>query len=172
MKIDIDKLPKEGLSITKEFEYFDEDLIEEEAVFLRPVWADIYVKKSGEQVFIKGKMSTCLNLVCCRCLNPFEFSVNSNFDLVYFPEEFDEIKEQLGSDDINRLFYHKRSINLREVVLEQLNLTFPFRPLCSENCQGICPVCGKLIAEGMCSCVHSQPDPRFGKLKSLYKDKE
>ena len=68
--------------------------------------------------------------------------------------------------------YHKRSINLREVVLEQLNLTFPFRPLCSENCQGICPVCGKLIAEGMCSCVNTQPDPRFGKLKSLYKDKE
>jgi hypothetical protein len=36
MIIDIDKLPKEGLKISREFEFFSVDLVDEHAVFLEP----------------------------------------------------------------------------------------------------------------------------------------
>ena len=72
---------------------------------------------------------------------------------------------------MNRLFYYKRHLDLEEVILEQLNLTFPLRPLCSKSCQGICPVCGKLIKEGKCSCTGKGSDQRLEKLKIFLRDK-
>ncbi len=171
MIIDVDRLPKEGLEISKEFEFLSVDLVEESAVFFEPVTAKLTVKKVGEEVHVKGKIKTSLSFICSRCLSPYEYRVDSSFYLVYFPEEFDILKEQLEEDDMNKLFYYHRSINIREIVLEQLNLTFPVKPLCSETCQGICPVCGKVIRNGECSCLREDSDPRLQKLKIFLRDK-
>lgn len=171
MLIDIDRLPEKGLKICRDFDFISSELIEESAVFLKPVHADVLIKKTGEEILIKGKITTCLSFICSRCLLPFEFPIDSSFDFVYVPEEIDVVKEQLDRDDVNKLFYNSRSIDLREEILEQLNLTFPIRPLCSEDCQGICPVCGKIIKSGECSCQRDEPDPRLEKLKTFLRNK-
>jgi len=171
MIIDIDRLTDEGLHFSKEFEFFSEDLVEEDAVFLKPVYADVFVRKVGEEVFIQGRLSSCLSFVCSRCLVPFEFPIDSKFDLVLLPEELDIPKEQLDPEDMDRMFYTNRTLDIKEIVQEQLNLTFPVKPLCSAECQGICPVCGKIIKEGECSCLTAEPDPRLDKLKTFLKDK-
>ena len=171
MIIDIDRLPKEGLKISRDFEFFTESLVEENAVFLQPVHAELTVNKAGEEIFIKGKISTCLSFVCSRCLIPFEFPVDSSFDLVYVPEELEEMQDHLRDEDINKLFYYGSKIDIKEVVLEQLNLVFPPKPLCSADCQGICPVCGKVIQSGECSCETKSSDPRLDKLKNFVRDK-
>ncbi len=171
MIVDVDRLPREGLKISKNFELLLDEIIEEDAVFLLPVHADISVKKIGEEVFVKGKIKTLLSFVCSRCLVPFEFPVDSHFDLVYLPEELEMAKDELSSDDLLTSFYYSRKIDLKEVVLEQLNLTFPVKPLCSKDCLGICPVCGKNINSGDCSCVTEDSDSRLEKLKIFLKDK-
>lgn len=171
MLIDVDRIPEQGLNILKNFEFFSEELVEENAVFLKPVHVEAFVRKIGEEILIKGKIITALNFVCCRCLLPFEFPVDSNFDLVYLPEELDADKEELEQDDLNTFFYYKRHLDMKDVILEQLNLTFPVRPLCSPGCQGICPVCGKLIKEGQCSCLAKESDHRLDKLKIFLRDK-
>jgi len=171
MIIDIDRLPREGLEISKEFEFSNVEIIEESAVFFQPVHAEISVKKVREEVFIKGRIKTILSFVCSRCLVPYEFPIDSHFDLVYLPEELEQVKDELGSDDLNTSFYYSRRIDLKEVVLEQFNLTFPVKPLCSESCQGICPVCGRNINSGECSCIKDDSDSRLEKLKIFLKDK-
>ena len=171
MIINVDRFPKEGLKVSKDFEFSSLDLVEESAVFLQPVHADMNIKKVGDEIRIKGRVKTCLSFVCSRCLTPFKFPVDSSFDLVYLPEELDVVKEELGTEDLNNFFYQHRQIDLREVVLEQLNLTFPVKPLCSEKCQGICPVCGKNQKHGKCGCVVKDSDPRLQKLKSFIKDR-
>lgn len=172
MIVDIERLPAEGLRISKDFEFLSTDLVEENTVFLEPVHADVLVKKAGEEIFISGRISTCLSFICCRCLSPFEFKVDSRFDLAYLPEELDDYKEKLEGEDINKLFYYSQKIDLQEVLLEQLNFTFPTRPLCSKSCQGICPVCGKVISGGKCSCVANESDPRLEKFRLFIRDKE
>jgi len=171
MIIDIDSLPQEGLELTKEFEFFSMDLVDENAIFLSPVTADVIVKKVGDEILIKGRIATALSFVCSRCLSPFEFPVDSMFDLVYFPEEMDLMKEQLESDDMNKSYYNSRRVDLHEIVLEQLNLTFPAKPLCSPDCQGICPVCGKIVKDGECSCSENESDSRLDKIKNYLRDK-
>lgn len=171
MFIDIDRLPREGLEVSKEFEFSSGEIIEESAVFFQPVHAEISVKKVGEEVFIKGRIKTILSFVCSRCLIPYEFPIDSQFDLVFLPEELEQVKDELDSDDLNTSYYYSRRIDLREVVLEQFNLTFPVKPLCSETCQGICPVCGRNINNGECSCIKNDSDFRLEKLKIFLKDK-
>ena len=171
MIIDADRLPKEGLKVSRDFEFLSAALVEENAVFLKPVHTELTIKKAGEEILIKGKITTRLSFICSRCLVPFEFPIDSKFDIVYLPEELDMMKDQLESDDINKWFYLSGKIDIKGVVLEQLNLAFPSKPLCSEDCQGICPVCGKVIRDGECVCVTESSNPRLEKLKIFIKNK-
>lgn len=167
MIIEVDKIPQEGLHIVRDFEFLSVDLVEEEAVFLEPAHAEVIINRLGEEVWIKGHMSVRLSVICSRCLQPFEFPFNLAFDLIYLPEELDEIKEELEEEDVNRFFYYNRQINLRDIILEQINLAFPLKLLCSEDCEGICPICGQIRREGRCQCLNDMTDPRLEKLKLL-----
>jgi len=171
MVIDVNEIPREGLHIDQDFDFVSLDLVEEDAVFLAPTHAVVEVKKVGSEVLVKGRITTRLSFICSRCLRPFEYNVDSDFDLVYLPEELDEIKEELAEDDLEKFFYYHQQLDLREIILEQLNLSFPLRPLCSEDCEGLCPVCGELIQHGSCACEIKDSDPRLEKLKSFLRDK-
>jgi len=171
MIIDIDKLPKDGLKVSRNFDFPSVDLVEEDAVFLQPVHAEMTIKRVGDEVLIKGRISTCLSFVCSRCLTPFEFPVDSRFDLVFLPEDVHDMKDELDEEDLDKMFYKGRHMDLREVILEQLNLTFPAKPLCSERCEGLCAVCGQIRHGGSCGCLVKEPEGRLEKLKNFMKDK-
>ena len=171
MLIDIDRLPKEGLRLSRDFEFLSLDLVEENAVFLEPAHAEITVRLIGEEILVRGEITARLSFVCSRCLTPFEFPVASKFDLVYLPEELDALSEELSDEKIDQMYYSGRQLDLRAVVLEQLNLTFPAKPLCSAGCEGICAVCGELIRDAKCSCLVKESDPRWNKIKFNVRDK-
>ena len=171
MLIDIDRLPREGLRLSRHFEFASLDLIEENAVFLEPTKAEVFIRLVGDEVFVKGRITAKLSFICSRCLTPFEFPVDSSFDLVYFPEELDGLAEELDDEEIDRMYYRDRQLDVKAVVLEQLNLSFPAKPLCAETCEGLCAVCGELIRLGRCSCVVKSADSRWNGLKTIVKDK-
>ncbi len=171
MIIEIDRLPRDGLTLSRNFEFPSLELVDEEAVFLEPVRAEVTVKRVGEEVWVKGRVRTRMSFVCSRCLAPYDFPVDSRFDLVFLPEDAHGLKDELDEEDIETLFYKDRQIDLREVVLEQLNLTIPSKPLCAASCEGICAVCGKVRKDGECGCLIKEFDARLGALKNLMKDK-
>lgn len=171
MIIDIDKIPKDGLSVSRNFDFLNVDLVEENAAFLAPTHAEAIVRRVGQEIWIKGRLTARLSFLCSRCLAPFEFPVDLSFDLVYLPMELDLMKEELEDEDMGRGFYHNNQIDLGEVILEQLNLAIPLKPLCSEDCEGICPVCGELRHGGDCACLVKEKDPRLKKLKNFLREK-
>jgi DUF177 domain-containing protein len=171
MVIDVDKIPREGLSVSRDFEFLNVDLVDENTVFLSPAHAEVVVRKVGDEIWIKGRLTARLSFVCSRCLSPYEFRVDSPFDLVYLPEELNLMKEELAEDDLGQVFYHDNKIDLKEIILEQLNLTFPLKPLCAESCEGICAICGKVRRNGDCSCEIKEEDPRLLTLKNFMKEK-
>jgi uncharacterized protein len=171
MIIDIDKIPQDGLAVGRDFEFLNIDLVEENAVFLAPAHADVLIRRIGDEIWIKGRLTARLSFICSRCLSPFEFPVDSNFDLVYLPEELDMMKDELEEKDMDRGYFRDNQLNLREVILEQLNLTFPLKPLCSASCEGICAVCGQVRRDDHCACQVKEEDPRLSKLKNLVREK-
>ncbi len=171
MLIDIDRLPKEGLHLSRDFEFLSLDLIEENVVFLEPAHAEVAIRLIGEEILVRGEITARLSFVCSRCLTPFEFPVASRFDLVYLPEEIDALSDELSDEKIDQMFYSGRQLDLRVVVLEQLNLTFPAKPLCAADCEGLCAVCGELIRDAKCSCLVKEFDSRWNKIKFDVRDK-
>jgi len=171
MIIEIDRLSEKELKISKDFEFLSTDLVDENVVFRKPVHADISIKRIQDEIFVKGRITTQLSFVCSRCLSPYEMPVDSTFDLVYLPEELEELGDQLEEGDMNRFFYLSPVIDLLDVVLEQINLTFPIKPLCTKDCQGLCPVCGKVEKDGDCRCVTHDSNPRLDRLKIFLRDK-
>lgn len=171
MLIDIDRLPKEGLRLSRDFEFLSLDLVEENAVFLEPAHAEVTVRLVADEILVQGEVTARLSFVCSRCLTPFEFPVASKFDLVYLPEEIDGLSEELTDEKIDQMYYSGRQLDLRAVVLEQLNLTFPAKPLCAPACEGICAVCGEIIRDAKCSCLVKESDARWNKLKFNMRDK-
>jgi uncharacterized protein len=171
MIIDIDKIPQDGLAVIRDFEFLNVDLVEEDAVFLAPAHADVLIRKIGDEIWIKGRLTARLSFICSRCLSPFEFPVDSNFDLVYLPEELNMMKDELEEEDLGRGYFRDNQLDLRGVILEQLNLTFPLKPLCSAGCEGICAVCGQVRRDNSCACQVKEEDPRLSKLKNLMRDK-
>lgn len=172
MVINIDKIPKEGLNVSRDFDFLNIDLVEENAIFFSPTHAEVVVRRIGEEIYIKGRLTARLSFICSRCLTPFEYPVDSSFDLVYLLEELDMMKEELDEEEMDSDFYHNNQIDLHEVILEQLNLTFPLKPLCSEDCQGICAVCGQVRRGGDCACQVKEEEPRLRKLKIFLRDKK
>ena len=105
MIIDIDRLPEEGLRLSRDFEFLSLDLVEENAVFLEPAHAEVTVRLVGEEILVRGEITARLSFVCSRCLTPFEFPVASRFDLVYLPEELDGFSDELSDDKMDQMFY-------------------------------------------------------------------
>ncbi len=60
-------------------------------------------------------------------------------------------KEEESDDEI---FYKDRQIELDPTVYEELSISFPSKPLCREDCKGLCPVCGQDLNEE--GCEHSR----------------
>jgi uncharacterized protein len=52
------------------------------------------------------------------------------------------------------------------VLIEQLQLNIPMKPLCRPDCAGLCPTCGADLNQTRCACAKSV-DPRWAGLAVL-----
>lgn len=79
-------------------------------------------------------------------------------------EEGEEM--ELGEDDLGVLELSEPTFQSRPVVVEQLHLGIPMKPLCREDCKGLCGSCGADLNEGPCSCP-TAVDPRWSRLAAV-----
>jgi DUF177 domain-containing protein len=139
-----------------------------------PVWLVFDIDKDKQQFQLKGTVKTTLELMCSRCLEPFESPVDAEFDLRYQPHALNtgDDERQIEEDDLTTAFYENDAIDLGQLMREQFYLTLPMKPLCSDSCQGLCPLCGTNLNRGTCTCERGWEDPRFAALKKLKAEAE
>jgi DUF177 domain-containing protein len=131
---------------------------------------DLY--RDEEQFHLVGTVKGRLELACGRCLEPFEFPVDTAFDLRYQPREAGAVEgeREIREDDLATAFYEDDRIDLDQLMREQFYLVLPMKPLCRELCRGLCPACGANLNTGACACQYTWDDPRFAALKALRDD--
>ncbi|MBV8516003.1 MAG: DUF177 domain-containing protein [Acidobacteria bacterium] len=124
----------------------------------------------GEYV-ADGTAVVTADLECSRCVEPYPFANTSGFHVRFRPRlEVSEENEEIEITDKEELdveFYTERTIPLREFALEQVQLAIPMKPLCDENCLGLCPTCGAVRSREKCSCENSIVDERWGALQGI-----
>lgn len=108
---------------------------------------------------------------CARCLAPVTGTYRTVFERTVCEEKsLSEEKAKESEDDVYGDEYaviKNGMLDIDEELREELLLGFPTRLLCSEDCPGLCPKCGKPKREGKCDCPEREIDPRLAVLKTL-----
>ena len=104
---------------------------------------------------------------CARCLAPVDGVFSLDFERTVTTEgPIDEERLEELEDEYVVLKGHELSVD--DALLEELALSFPTRLLCSEECEGLCPKCGKPKREGDCGCPTKEIDPRLAVLAKFF----
>jgi uncharacterized protein len=139
-----------------------------------PVALDFDIHKDKEKFRLDGSVKTELELSCSRCLEPYRMPIDASFDLRYLPasEMATEQERELQDEDVETSYYRDDQIDLNELMREQFYLALPMKPLCQEDCQGLCAQCGTNLNTGTCECHPEWVDPRLAALKELKSTRE
>ncbi len=134
-----------------------------------PVQLGFDIYKDKAQFRLVGGLTTTLELPCSRCLEPFRWPVDAHFDLRYQPhtQNTGEGERAIEEDDLTTAFYENDQIDLGQLMAEQFYLALPMKPLCSDACKGLCPVCGTNLNRDTCDCKRSWDDPRLAALREF-----
>ena len=148
-------------------DFTGEDL--EQASPLHAIGSAELVEESEAQVRIQGSYTVEMVAQCDRCLVRARFPLNAGFDLFYRPvsEIAREEEVEIDSGETEIGFYEGGGIELEEILREQMLLALPMQRVCSEDCKGICPVCGKNRNETACDCHVQTADDRWSALRKL-----
>ena len=136
---------------------------------VEPVVLDFDIHKDKDRFRLEGTIRTELELPCSRCLEPFRLPVDAAFDLRYLPASAMTTEEEsaIEEDDLETSYYRDEVIDLDELMREQFYLALPMKPLCREDCRGLCPQCGVNLNSGTCDCVAEWKDPRLAPLEAM-----
>jgi len=163
MKIVIADIPDEGLIIDVQ-----EKLNTEDVALASPVITRLSLNKAGSEIIIAGSLEVEMELQCSRCLKDFRQSLDIPVNVVYHPVEDAVVeKHALKDDELDMGFYRGDELDLQELLKEQILLNTQMKPLCNEQCKGICPKCGKDLNTGQCNCSQKETDPRLEVLKKF-----
>jgi len=140
-----------------------------ECQFLSPVTVSLSVAREFDHIRVQGSVGATVRLSCSRCLSEFSSDLASSFTIFYTqaataqPE--DEV--ELGEEDLISATYTGDEIDFSAEVAEQILLEIPYKPLCSEECNGLCASCGIDLNNFDCTCNSNAVSMAFSSLQGL-----
>jgi uncharacterized protein len=141
---------------------------------LGPVKIDIEVAGGhGDGEYVgTGEVSYSADLRCSRCLDPFPIATVSPFTVRFRPRpsgaEFQKDEEiEISEDELDIEYYSDRIVSLAEQAAEQIQLSIPMKPLCGDDCLGLCATCGTNLNKESCSCSSRDGDERWAALRDI-----
>lgn len=169
MQIEVDRLKELGGRFSQSYEVGGLLLDDQDIQLAEPAEVHGRVRRSGNEVELRGEVRTRVQVGCSRCLKPVELPIHSEFDERFVPAVSWRAEEQheLQAEDLNLAVFDGAAIELDDLVREEILLAVPTRVLCREDCKGLCPLCGIDRNAGSCRCEIVDGDGRWQELKNL-----
>ncbi|MBY6366825.1 YceD family protein [Rhodococcoides corynebacterioides] len=128
---------------------------------------DLRLESVTEGVLVSGTVDADTEGECSRCLEPFTSHVQLHLtELFAYPDSVTD--ETTDADDVYRV--EDDAVDLEPLIVDVAGLTLPLRPLCSEDCQGLCPECGVRLSIAEPGHSHERLDPRWAGLAAKLQD--
>lgn len=140
--------------------------------FTSPLKFSLRLQRVGSLVELDGSLAFSIKDVCGLCLSPFEERIESTFSLTFTPQKESEPEQEdeeveLEAEELGLISYDGEQIDLHEPLQEQVVLSLPLSPLCSEQCNGLCSECGGNLNKTDCNCEKKLFNNKFASLKNL-----
>jgi uncharacterized protein len=178
MKIEIQHIPSVGAELSfrkpaKEFSVLKEMMDTAECGPFAPIDVRLIARVEGDLIVVEGVLTTAVELACSRCVETFEYPIQRRFTLRFsreIPEELSgggEEETELTAEQIGLIYFRGETIDLKDAIQEQVVMALPFKPLCSEECKGLCPRCGANLNVETCGCAGTDVSSPFAVLKNF-----
>lgn len=128
--------------------------------------ARVYGKITNNAGYMRLSLKAELPYVgeCARCLDEVRGVFSLDFERTVVTEGM--VSEERLEESVDEyIVLDDGNLELDDAVREELLIDFPRKLLCSEDCEGLCPKCGKPKKDGDCGCVIKEIDPRLAVLK-------
>lgn len=142
----------------------------DECAFDGPVQAELTAGREMDHYRVEGTVSVAVQQACSRCLVDFRHGLCSRFTVFFregTPQEGGEGEVELSEQDLVSTVFSGDEIDLLPEIGEQVALAIPLKPLCSEQCKGLCPVCGADLNTTQCGCSREPVNLKFAALKDF-----
>jgi uncharacterized protein len=144
-----------------------------EAHFLAPLSVRLEVAKEYDHIRVHGQVGTTVRMNCSRCMVETDNAIASSFTIFYRKstgEPQDEEEVELAEEDLIAATYEGDEIDFSDEIAEQVLMAIPFKPLCSDDCQGLCSSCGADLNVSKCGCDRQEMSLKFSALKNFKVD--
>jgi len=186
MKIPVDRLTESPVSFSFEGDAawwqsafatesgFPGELAEPARLVCRAQWI-------GDDIQLEGAADGEVKLECGRCLARYRQRFSEEFRLVLEPARNRVPADPEGAaalsrdglclgDELETGWFQGSEIHLGSIFVELVSLALPVKPLCREDCPGLCARCGANLAVANCDCEEIESDSPFAVLAGIRDD--
>ena len=166
MQINVSQQLKEAIGSTRSHDVDEMVNIAEQE---RHIKGRVSLVRTDRGILARGTLRTDIEVACSRCLRPCPLTLTLTIEEEYYPTKDILTGAPLSLPDQSGCFAIDKHhiIDLTEAIRQYAMLAIPMKPLCQENCTGLCPTCGHNLNLGPCDCPQQAIDPRWTGLHKL-----
>jgi uncharacterized protein len=168
MRYNVAQLLKEPVGSTRSYQ-LDESFTGPQR-FAEWACGPVHMLRTHQSILVNATLQIQSTLACARCLGDFVRSSELCIEEEFFPT----VDLQTGRDlsvsneaEEGSLLDSSHMLDLSDTIREYVVTDAPMKPLCQEECSGLCPGCGTNLNLGLCDCDVSAKDPRWHSLANL-----
>ena len=168
MQINVSQLLKEPIGGTRHHELTEMVDIDNNGRS-RLVHAKVDLLRTQRGILVRAVMQTEVELECSRCLSTFDHPVTLKIEEEFIPtiDIITGANLPPAEDPGAFIVDEHQVIDLTEAIRQYAVLAEPIKPLCREDCPGLCQTCGRNLNLGPCDCPPPVTDERWEKLVKL-----
>lgn len=167
MVIDVSSILKEfggSIAVSGEIAFGDTDFLGELYHFNKPIKISGSISNNGQSLSFKADCRGEMQTRCARCMKDIDVGVSFSVDELLAQDN------GTVSEDSDIILFEGSTVDIDDIVMNSFLMNISGKYLCSEDCKGLCPVCGADLNEGECGCERDTIDPRWAALAELIKD--
>ena len=134
----------------------------------------IKLVRTNRSILVTGELNVCNTAICSRCTeeyaNQMVFNIEEEYLLPkYIPaNDNEDLREEVGIFAIDE----NNILDLNEAIRQYTQINMPMKPICSENCAGLCVSCGCNLNYHSCNCTPVRSDSPWAPLRSLLQEEQ
>lgn len=164
MKVDLSSVIKvtgAEVKLSSTVGFGDAEFLGETYRFIEPLKVEGRVYNNGQSLTLEANVSGRMVTECARCLDEVEA------DVEFSVHELLSQREEGADEDEDIILFDGYEIELDDIIADHFLMNISGRYLCSDNCKGLCPVCGQNLNHGECDCDNEYIDPRWQALADI-----
>jgi uncharacterized protein len=166
MQINVSQLFKEPIGSTRQYEINETIDVSGGS---HEIQGEVKLVRTDRGILVKGTLQTGIEVTCGRCLSFFNCPLTLNIEEEYFPttDVVSGVLLPLPEEPSYFTIDEYYVLDLTEAIRQYMMLAIPMKPLCREDCAGICLTCGHNLNQGPCGCLPQEADSRWSELNRL-----